>query len=104
MPSHPNAYEHLQGKESCGTEFKWHLANEAVEKASVKGNIPQVATNRSHGDVLHIEWLLYYKDIPWVVQSNMRDRTGELRLQTFIGRSWIQHCVRMLQARAYIMI
>ena len=30
------------------------LANEAVEKASVKGDVPKVATDRSYVDILDI--------------------------------------------------
>ena len=30
-------------KESCGIKLKRRLENEAVEKASVKGDVPQVA-------------------------------------------------------------
>ena len=28
---------------NCGIELEWHLENEAVKKASVKGDVPQVA-------------------------------------------------------------
>jgi len=33
----------LEAKGSCRIELKWHLENEAVKKASVKGDVPQVA-------------------------------------------------------------
>ena len=61
MPSHHNVYEYSQEKDSCGIEFAQCLANKAVEKASVKGDGPEVAMNRSYVDVLHIERLLYYQ-------------------------------------------
>ena len=39
-----------------------------------------------------------------MVQSCMRDLTGELRYQTLIGHSLVQLCVCMVQARTYITI
>ena len=43
------------------------------------------------------------RDIPWVLWSCMRDLTGELRLQTCISLSQIQHYVStcILQSRIY---
>jgi len=35
--------------ESCGIKLKRHLENEAIEKASVKGDIPQVAMDLQEG-------------------------------------------------------
>ena len=42
------------------------------------------------------------RDIICMVKSCMRDPIGELWPQTRISRILIQHCVRILQARAYI--
>ena len=44
------------------------------------------------------------RNIISVVYSCTRDPTGELRPETRIGRSLIQHCVRILQAHLYIII
>ena len=43
VPSNQNGYKCLQAKDSCEIELDRCLKNEAVEKASVKGDIPQVA-------------------------------------------------------------
>ena len=55
-------------------------------------------------DVQHIERLCITEDILCVLQSCMRDPTGELQPQTGIIRSLMQHCVCMLQAHTYIAI
>jgi len=49
MPSHQNGYKCSQVKDSCGIEVEWHLENEAVKKASVKGGTPQVAMDLREG-------------------------------------------------------
>jgi len=33
----------LEAKGNCEIELEWRLENEAVKKASVKGDVPQVA-------------------------------------------------------------
>ena len=44
MLSNQNSYNTvLEAKDSCGIELEWRLENEAVKKASVKGDVPQVA-------------------------------------------------------------
>ena len=43
MLTHQNGYKRSQAKHSCGIERR--LENEAIEKASVEGDVPQVATN-----------------------------------------------------------
>ena len=43
-------------------------------------------------------------DIPCVISTCMKDLTGELRPQTGIGGSLIQHCVCIPQASTYIAI
>ena len=45
MSSHQNGYEHSQTKDGGGIELERRLENEAVEKASVKGHFPKVATD-----------------------------------------------------------
>ena len=42
------------------------------------------------------------RDIPSVVQTCTRNLIGELRPKTHIGRSLIQHRVRILQAHIYV--
>jgi len=49
MPSHQNGYKCSQAKDSCGTEVEQCLENKVVEKAIVKGDIPQVATDLQEG-------------------------------------------------------
>jgi len=39
----------FKAKDSCGIELKRHLENEAVEKPSVKGDVPQVAMDLQEG-------------------------------------------------------
>ena len=39
----------LETKESCGIKLERHLENKAVEKASVKGDVPQVAMDLQEG-------------------------------------------------------
>jgi len=39
----------LEAKDSCGIELEQHLESEAVEKASVKGYVPQVAMDLQEG-------------------------------------------------------
>ena len=39
----------LETKESCGIKLEQHLENKAVEKASVKGDVPQVAMDLQEG-------------------------------------------------------
>ena len=43
------------------------------------------------------------RDIPWVVQSSMKDPTGELQPQTCISLPLIQHCVRMYTASLHLL-
>jgi len=49
MLSHQNGYKCSQEKDSCGIEVKQCLENKVVEKASVKGDVPQVATDLQEG-------------------------------------------------------
>jgi len=41
VPSNQNGHKCLQVKDSCGIGLQQHLENEAIEKVSVKVNIPQ---------------------------------------------------------------
>ena len=67
MPSHYNAYVYLQEKDSCGIEFERHLANKVVEKASVKGYVPQVATDTPYVEFCKSNDCSTIKDIPRLV-------------------------------------
>ena len=49
MPSHQNGYKCLQAKDSSGTEVEQCLENKVVDKASIKGHIPQVAMDLQVG-------------------------------------------------------
>ena len=50
MPSNQNGYHAvLETKDSCGIELERRLENEAVEKPSVKGDVPRVAMDLQEG-------------------------------------------------------
>jgi len=45
MLSHQNGYKCSQAKDRFGIEVEWCLKSKVVKKASVKGDVPQVATD-----------------------------------------------------------
>ena len=51
--------------------------------------------------IQHINTHSSIGDIPCVVDSCMKDPTGELQPKTYIGSFLMQHCVHILQAHTY---